>query len=154
MANQKILVPYNFTAYDQKALDFIIRTFAHLKDAEITLFNAYTPVPKIETPESTIMEKLHHNLNILSLKVEELEADLKAACQKLLQNGFSEQQIRYLFKPRKKDIAREIIDLVLNDQFNLVILNSKPGKLSHYFTGNVYSKIINKIKDTAVCVIT
>jgi len=154
MANQKILVPYNFTAYDQKALDFIIHTFVHLKDVEITLFNAYTPVPKIETQESTIMEKLQGNLNILSLKVKGMEADLKAACQKLLKNGFLEQQVHYLFKPRKKDVAREIIDLVVNDQFNLVILNSKPGKLSHYFTGNVYSKIINKIEDTAVCVIT
>ncbi|MBW1841476.1 MAG: universal stress protein [Deltaproteobacteria bacterium] len=154
MANQKILVPYNFTVYDQKALDFIIHTFSHLKDVEVTLFNAYTPVPKIDTQKSTIMEKLHDNLNILSLKVKELEADLKATCQKLLQYGFLEQQVHYLFKPRKKDIAREIIDLAVKDQFTLIVLNSKPGKLSHYFTGNVYSKIVNKIKDTAVCVIT
>jgi len=154
MANQKILVPYNFTVYDQKALDFIIHTFSHLSGVEVTLFNAYTPVPKIDAQKSTIMEKLHDNLNILSLKVKELEMDLKAACQKLLQNGFLEQQVHFLFKPRKKDIAREIIDLAVKEKFNLIVLNSKPGKLSHYFTGNVYSKIVNKIEDTAVCVIT
>lgn len=43
MATQKILVTYNFTSYDQKALDFVIRTFVHLKDVEITLLNVYTP---------------------------------------------------------------------------------------------------------------
>ena len=154
MAGQKILIPYNFTSYDQKALDFVISLFAHQKDVEITLFNAYTPVPNIDTQESTVMEKLQGNLNLLSLKVKEQEADLKKACQKLLQNGFLERQVRYVFKPRKKDIAAELVDLAVKDRFNLIVINHKPGKLVHYFTGNVYSKVVNKIKDITVCVVT
>lgn len=39
MASEKILLPYNFTGYDQRALDFVIRTFSHLKDVEVTLFH-------------------------------------------------------------------------------------------------------------------
>ena len=42
MAIQKILLPYNFTSLDQKALDFVINVFSHLKDTEITILNAYT----------------------------------------------------------------------------------------------------------------
>lgn len=38
MAGKKLLLPYNFTDYDKKALDFVVRIFAPLKDAEITLF--------------------------------------------------------------------------------------------------------------------
>jgi len=43
MATQKILVTYNFTSYDQKALDFVIRTFVHLKDVEVTLLEYLYP---------------------------------------------------------------------------------------------------------------
>ncbi len=154
MASQNILVPYNFTAYDQKALDFVIQVFAHLKDVEVTLFNTYTPAPEIDMRGSPIMENLKSNLQFLSQKIDEQEDGLKAAKQKLVQNGFSEHQVHYIFQPKKKDIATDIIALVKNQNFNLIVVNRKPGKLSHFFTGNVYSKVINALKDTTVCVVS
>ena len=36
MATQKVLFPYNFTRYDKKASDFVIRVFSRLEDVEIT----------------------------------------------------------------------------------------------------------------------
>jgi len=154
MPSQKILVPYNFTAYDRKALDFVIQVFAHLKDVEVTLFNTYTPAPEIDMRGSPIMENLKSNLQFLSQKIKEQEDGLKAAKQNLLQNGFSEQKVHYIFKPKKKDIATDIIALVKNQNFNLIVVNHKPGKLSHFFTGNIYSKVINALKDTTVCVVS
>lgn len=154
MPSQKILVPYNFTAYDRKALDFVIQVFAHLKDVEVTLFNTYTPAPEIEMRGSPIMENLKSNLQFLSQKIEEQKDGLKAAKQKLVQNGFSEHQVHYIFQSKKKDIATEIIALVKNQNFNLIVVNRKPGKISHFFTGNVYSKVINALKDTTVCVVS
>ena len=32
MATQKILVPYNFTTYEEKVLDFLIGTYANRED--------------------------------------------------------------------------------------------------------------------------
>jgi len=154
MAGQKILVPYNFTSYDQKALDFIIRSFAHLKDVEVTLFNTYTPAPKIDVRGSPIMENIKNNVAFLSKKIMEQEEDLKAATKKLSENGFSEDRVQYIFNPRKKDIATEIINLASEYGFNLVVVNHKPGKLSHFFTGNVFSKVVNALKNTIVCVVT
>ncbi len=154
MASQKILVPYNFTAYDGKALDFVIRTFAGNKDVEITLFNAFTPIPEIDMRESPIMEKLKNNLSQLSKKNIEQEKELKAVKQNLMQSGFSENQVSYIFQPRKRDIAAGIISLANNHNYNIVVLNHKPGKLSHFFTGNVFSKVVNGLKDTAVCIVS
>ena len=34
MATQKILLPYNFTSFDQKALDFVINFFGKSEDIE------------------------------------------------------------------------------------------------------------------------
>jgi len=154
MVGHKILLPYNFTAYDQKALDFVIRNFSHLKNVEITLLNIYTPAPKVDINGFPIVGDLKENITYLSRKIKQKEDNLRAAMQNLLQNGFSEHQVKYIFKPRKKDIATEIILLALDHQFNLIVINHKPGKLSHFFTGNVYSKIVDKLKNITVCVVT
>jgi hypothetical protein len=54
MATQKLLLPYNFTRLDQRALDFVINTFGKQEEIEVTVFNAYTPVPEIETADSSV----------------------------------------------------------------------------------------------------
>ena len=154
MASPKILLPYNFSAYDHKALNFVIQHFSRPSDVEITLFYAYTPVPEIETRESPVMDKLKGNLNYLSQRIQEQEAGLKVAKQNLLENGFAEEQVRYIFKPRTKDIAGEIVDLALSGQYDMLVINHKPGKVTRFFTGNVFSKVVNSSKDITVCVVT
>jgi hypothetical protein len=154
MASQKILLPYNFTNYDQKALDFVIRTFAHVDDVEVTLFNSYTPVPEVKTNDSPIMDKLKGNLTYLSQRIREQEEGLKVAKRNLLENGFSEDQIHYVFKPRNKDIAGEIIDLALSGRYDLIVINRKPGKVTRFFTGSVLNKVASALKDTTICLVT
>jgi hypothetical protein len=154
MASQRILLPYNFTNFDQKALDFVIRTFADLKDVEVTLFNSYTSVPKIKTNDSPIMDKLKGNLSYFSQRIREQEEGLKVAKRNLLENGFSEDQIHYVFKPRNKDIAGEIVDLALSGHYDLIVINRKPGKVTRFFTGSVLNKVASALKDTTICLVT
>jgi len=154
MDTQKILVTYNFTSYDQKALDFVARTFVHLKDVEVTLLHIYTSVPKIEARESPVMAQFQRNLDYLSQKVKEQEAGLKEARQYLVQNGFAENQVSYLYKPRKKDIIGEIVDIATQDNFNIVVMNRKPGKVTRFFTGSVFSKVVSALKDKTVCIVS
>ncbi len=154
MAAQKILLPYNFTTLDQKALAFANSIFGHLEDVEITLFHAYTPLPEIEAESTSVMGKLKGNLGYLSQKIVQQETELKAVAEKLLQTGFEQNRIHTVFKPRKKDIAAEIIELVTEDKFNVVVINHKPGKASRFFTGSVFSKVVSALKDTTVCIVS
>lgn len=154
MSSQKILLPYNFTSYDQKALDFAIRSFAHQKDVEITLFNAYTPVPDIEVRGSPVMETMRRNLGYLSQKIKEQEDELKVVRNKLLEKGFSKDRIHTIFEPKKKDIAGDIIDLALKGRFNVVVLNRKPGKIIRFFTGSVFNKVVTSLKEATVCIVS
>ena len=96
MAIQKLLLPYNFTRFDQKALDFVISAFAKIKNVEVTLFNAYTAVPEIETASTSVTSKLKESLSYLSQKITEQEAELKAIKQKLIENGFEDVSNRLL----------------------------------------------------------
>jgi nucleotide-binding universal stress UspA family protein len=154
MAIQKLLLPYNFTRFDQKALDFVISTFKNREDVEVTLFNAYTPVPEIETSASSVTGKLKGSLSYLSQKVAEQETELKMLKQKLVDNGFADSLIHTVFQPRKKDVASEIIDIATNNKFDVIVIGHKPGKATRFFTGSRYSKVIAALKEVTVCVVS
>jgi len=154
MAAQKILLPYNFTTLDQKALAFANSIFGHLEDVEITLFHAYTPLPEIEAESTSVMGKMKGNLSYLSQKIMQQETELKAVEEKLVQGGFSQGCISTVFKPRKKDIAAEIVEFCSKDKFSVIVLNHKSGKASRFFTGSVFSKIVSALKNTTVCIVS
>lgn len=154
MDYQKILLPYNYTNFDRKALDFVIHTFADKKEAEITLFNAYTPAPKIEMQGSPVMEKMKDNVYYMKQRVMEQEDALKSIKHLLLEKGFSEDQVQVVFEPKKKDVAGDIIGLARDGRFNIVVLNRKPGKIARFFAGSVSSKILATLTNIVVCVVS
>ena len=154
MQNVRILVPYNFTAYDQKSLKFVINTFAHNRDTDVTLLSVYTPLPEIEARSAPIMAKLKSSLSYLSQQNMAQENALQDAAKSLVQSGFSIHKVQAVFLPRKKDIATEIIQIAKADRYTLIVVNHKSKKATHYFTGNVFNKIVTAVKDITVCVVT
>lgn len=154
MATQKLLLPYNFTSFDQKALDFVINFFGKSDDIEVTVFNAYTPVPEIDTAASSVTGKLKGSLSYLSQKISEQETELKAIKQLLVDNGFADGRVHTVFQPRKKDVAGEIIDIATANKFDIVVISHKPGKATRFFTGSRYSKVISALKNVTVCVVS
>ena len=154
MAIQKLLLPYNFTRFDQKALDFVINTFGKLEGIDVTLFNAYTPVPEIETAASSVTGKLKGSLTYLSQKISEQKAELNLIKQKLVENGFEEGLVHTVFQPRKREVASEIIDIATNTKFDVIVIGHKPGKATRFFTGSRYSKVIAALKGVTVCVVS
>ena len=154
MAIQKLLLPYNFTRLDQRALDFVINTFGKQEGIEVTVFNAYTPVPEIETTDSSVTGKLKGSLSYLSQKITEQETELKMIKQKLVDNGFADGRVHTVFQPRKKEVASEIIDIAKKNRFDIIVISHKPGKATRFFTGSRYSKVISAIKDATVCVVS
>ena len=154
MDTPKILLPYNFTSYDKKALDFVCQTFSDKKGAEVTLFNAYTPAPTIEMRGSPIMEQMKDNLSYLSQRVKEQEDALHVIKNHLLGKGFSEDNIDIVFEPKNRDVAGDIIDLAQEGQFNVVVLNRKPGKIARFFAGSVSSKVVAALKNATICIVS
>ena len=154
MPDFTFLVPYNFTRQDQKALDFLIQTFVHLPNTVITLFHCYTPVPEISSRDNPIMEKVRGNLSYLHQTIKVHQESLEEAKQYLASKGFAADRIQTLFKPRKKDIATEIVDLIEERSFDLTVLNRNPGKVTRFFSGSVFNKVIQAVRGTSVCVVS
>jgi hypothetical protein len=154
MAKQKVLVPFNFTPNDQKTIDFVINMFGPHKDAEITLYHGYIPVPEIDMKNAPIMQKMSQNLLYLRQKISESETEIKNAMDKLLKNGFSKDRVRYLFQPAQKDIAHEIVELVRSEGFDTIVLNRTSGKMTRFFTGNVFTKVVISVSNVIVLIVT
>ena len=154
MAIEKILLAYNFTHIDQKAVNFVIETFIHLKDIAITVFNAYTAAPEIETPATSVTGRLKGSLSYLIQKISDQENELNEVKQKFIQGGFAADKIKTVFKPRKKDIASEIIELALKDQYDVIVLNRKHAKVTRFFSGSVSHKVTMSLKGTTVCIVS
>lgn len=154
MARQKLLLPFNFTPNDTKALEFVLQTFRPIRDLEITLFHAYTPVPDIEASGHSVMGKLKANLAHLNRKIMELETALQDVMKQLVDEGISENRIHRIFKARKWDVASEIIDLAQKEQFDFIVLNHKSGQVSRFFTGSVFNKVVMALKNTTVCIVS
>jgi nucleotide-binding universal stress UspA family protein len=154
MAGRRLLLPQNFSPNDRKSIDFVINTFGQQKDVSVTLFHAYTPMPPVEVSHSTVTDKLRGNMSFLQQQISEKEAGLEAIKKELVENGFTESNIEQVFKPRKKDIAGEILDLHGDNRFDFLVLSRKPGRVSRFFTGSVHQKVLATLKDTTICVVT
>lgn len=154
MAGLKLLLPYNFTRQDQKALDFIVDTFAKLRDTEITIFHGYTAVPEITPRQNPVMEKIQGNLNYLQQMIKDKETSLETVREDLVRRGFPSGRIHLIFKPCRRDIAVEIADLARDRTVDVVVISRKPGKVTRFFTGSVFSKVVSGLKDTTVCIVS
>lgn len=147
MANQKILVPYNFTSNDKKALDFVIQRYGEDQNAEVTLFHAYIPVPSIEVSDKTVMKRLVGSLSYLQQRISECETEIKKARDRLIDAGFASGRVHYVFKPQEKDVAREIIEVAREGAFTAIILNRDPSKIVRFFKTSVSKKVSKALKD-------
>ena len=154
MATLKLLLPYHFTHLDQKAVVVVIDTFSKLENITVTVFNAYTPLPEIETAATSVTGKLKGSLSYLSQKIKENEMALNEVKDKLVVGGFQEKQVNCIFRPRKKDIASEIIDLVNSDYFDTIVLNRKHARVTRFFSGSISHKVVMGLKDVTVCIVS
>ena len=154
MASQKILIPCSFSDMDQKALDFAINTFKNKEDHRITLMHIYIPLPDIETSTSTVMGRLSSSMRFLTNELKGKEKAIQSIKAHLVNKGFSDEQVDFIFRPRTKQVADEIIDTATNGNYQVIILSYRPHRITRAFVQSVHNKVIASLKDRAVCIVT
>ncbi|MEE8481400.1 MAG: hypothetical protein V3T59_09180 [Desulfobacterales bacterium] len=154
MVAYKVLLPYNFTAYEKKSLAFVIDTFSHREDVQITLFNTYTPLPNIDMEGSPELAKMKKGLTFLSQELEQKEEGLKSAKTFLIENGFSEDQVNCVFQKKEKSLADDIVDMILKEHYKVLVFSRQPGKVARFFTRSVHDKALAALESVTVCIAT
>jgi nucleotide-binding universal stress UspA family protein len=151
MTARKILVPYNFTVDDRKALDFVVDAFGNRQDVRITLFHAYTPLPEIDVTASPELRKVMPGVQHLTRELEEKQRGLAAARTYLMEHGVLGELIDTSFKKRQKGSAEEIIDAVRNGGFDVIVLSRKSKRLTALFERSIHRKLLVSLEKTTVC---
>ena len=155
MDAQRILLPYNFSSNDQKTLAFVIRTFAPLENIDVTIFHAFTPLSEIEASDhQSATAKLKRRLSYLTQELTEREMALQEVRQYLIGEGFHRDNVRYVFKSRKGEISAAIIEQTKEEDYDIIVLNHKPGKVTRFFTGSVFTKVVTALRDITVCIVS
>jgi hypothetical protein len=154
MAGLKVLVPYDFKPYEEKSLDLLVNAFGNQKDIKITLFNAYAPLPEVDMDASPELEKMRAPIISLSEELRRKEDGLVSAKNHLIENGFEEDQVDYVFKQREKDLVQEIAETLLHGHYRVVVLTRRPAKVTRLFSRSVHSRLLSVVKDVIVCIAT
>lgn len=153
MDENKILFPYNFSDMDKKALKFIVQTYGRQENARVMVFHAYAPIPEIIASKNSVMEKMSSNLHYLRQQVMEQESRMIKVKDRLLEGGFNNSQVNYLYLPKKRDLATEIILLARNEGYHTIVLN-RSGAVAGFFKASVFSKVVTTLKNVTVTIVT
>jgi hypothetical protein len=154
MATQRLLLPYNFTNRDRKALDFAVNTFAPQGDVEITLFHAYLSLPEERIRGRELTDRIQGGMGYLQAKISELETEFQNVRDELIDRGFPPARVRIVFRPRKKEVLNAILDLHRRERFNLIVVSRRPGRIGRFFAGSLHAKLIDALADVTICVVS
>lgn len=153
MGELKILAPYNFTTHEYKALNFIINTFGHRKDSRVTFFHCFLPLPQLDVTSDPSLLMARSGMQFLREELDKKEAGILSAKRRLMDNGFSADQVDFIFRKREKSIAAEIADTVTKGNYGVLVLAPTPGKVKKLFAQSVHEKAIKALKDVTICVV-
>lgn len=152
MATFRILLPYNYSPNDQKAIRFAIDAFAGRKETRVTIFHAYTPLPIIDVKASPENVKVRSGMTYLATELKEKEDALKVVGDMLVESGFARDAVTYVFEKRVKSAAEEIVDKVAG--CNVLVLSRGAGKVTHFFTRSIYARVVTALRGVTICVAT
>lgn len=148
----KILIPYNFTPNDTKALDFVGQRYKKSFVERITLFHAHMQIPVIDDTQSPIMKKVAYNTAYLRQQQKEQLNALEDAKEKLVSYGYDPECIQCVFTPVRQDVATDIIRLKEKDNYDVVVLNRSPGSIVNFFTRSVSNRVLRQCGADALIV--
>ena len=144
--SNKVIIPYNFTANDDKSIEFIINRYRDVKDVFFTLFHAYHPIPDV-SENNPLMDKMNRANDYLRQQLHDQQEQLEEVKKKLISAGFSSENIQCLFLALKEDVASDLIDLIQKDKYDAVVLNRNPGNIINFFTRSI-SKRVSQVLNT------
>lgn len=153
MAARKILVPYNFAPKDEKALHFVIKQFSGDRRVKVTLLHLYQPLPEIDGYDPSLM-RLRSTMASLSGELREQENQMKEIVKDLIDSGFQEEQVNYIFRAKKRSIAEEIVTIVRELNYDTVVLTSNPRRIAYSFGKSIHDYVISNLKNVLICIIT
>ena len=155
MGARKLLLPYNFTDRDRKALEFTADTFAPHGGVEITLFHAYLSLPPVQTQDRQVTERLQGGMGYLQTTISELEADFQSVRDELIDRGFAPAMVRDPFPAQEKNGHRRHSRSAPAGAFQPHRSEPSAGPwMGRFFDSSLHAKLLSALSDVTICVVS
>jgi len=154
MVRKQVLVPFNFTPYDERSLHYVMRMFAGQERVFVMLYHVYTPLPELDGYSSPSLGRLKSTIASMWQEVREKETDLKRVKEDLVENGFNEGQIGYQLHPGKKSIGAEVVEAARKGGYDMIVISQKPKKASRAFRKKIHDILLSELVNTEIVIIT
>ncbi len=154
---QNVLVAMDESESSMKAVDFIAKTFA--SGCRVTLLSIMRPVDLLCEMDTAALHGYlaSHHPDYCRAVDEHKESALKsaqgAARRRLIDAGFSAEQVTILYKTMRTDVAVEIIEESRNG-YDVVVLGRRGlSPVKGFLLGSVSQKVLNGAKDVSVLIV-
>ena len=154
--SQKILIAFDDSENAMRAVEYASRTFT--KDCQVELFCVLPDTAALcdmNSPELTpyFKSQQHAFCTLEDQKKSLIEDAFLKAKQFLLDSGFDAGNITIAARPKKKGIARDIVDESRSD-FDLVVIGRRGvSGIKDYFLGSISQKILHLADDVSILIV-
>ncbi|MDY6879744.1 MAG: universal stress protein [Desulfatiglans sp.] len=153
---KNVLVAFDDSENAMSAVEAVARTFT--TDHEITLYSVIhdtAAVCGMYSPELSphFLSLRREFCSLDHMKREMIHQAQQRAKERLVQAGFTEENIKLKVENVKKGIARDIIEEAKSDYSTIVLGRRGISGVKGFFLGSVSSKVVSSVKNVSVLVV-
>ncbi|MFO7708206.1 MAG: universal stress protein [Desulfobacterales bacterium] len=152
-----VLLSIDESENSMKAVAFVAKMFA--PECRVALLSVMRPVDLVCEMDTAALHgylAAHHPdycREVDARKESALKSAQSAARRRLVDSGFSDENITVLYKTMRTDVAVEIIEESRNG-YDLIVLGRRGlSPVKGFFLGSVSQKVMNSAKDVSVLIV-
>ncbi len=150
---KKILVAIDGSVYSSNSLDYLIRLFKHDSEAVIHLLAIISSAGSDQNWMFDV-DPLRKQSPAMEAKTRVANKYLKDARERLLRNGFNEEQLKVETQSSRANIATAIHHTAVQGSFDALLIGRRGmGKVGEMFFGSVSSKLLETCHEIPLWII-
>ena len=160
IASLNILVALVGAPISRRAMEHVIRYFAHLKGSRFTFFHVVPPLPPEYWDNTRILteqESKEREIQIAQWTKEYADRVREIADEgkeKLLKKGVHEENVTFKAQPVDVGMARDILTELVRGNYGILVVGRKGSReTSPFRLGSKTNKLLHNAQDCMICLI-
>ena len=151
----KVLLAYSCSPNGLRVVDYVGKMYRHMKGVTVTLFYVYGKLPDyadfIDAPNTG---KLKIAIANLENQRDEERRHMELSKKRLMDMGFTEDQIKIKFVGKKTNVAKQIIDEVKKGGYGTVVIGRRGrGNFTSMVFGSVSNAVIQNLNGVPITIV-
>ena len=157
---RKMMIGVHDKMCSMRAVTYVMRYHAKATDLDLTFVHVFPNLPAMYWDDGHLLnakEKQERKKVIdtwMSKERDFIEPIIDGAMNELIKKGFARERLHIKFILGSADVADSLLDEAKTEKFDIILIGRcgrADGK--HLLVGSIVSKLIDKAKGLAVCIV-